>query len=193
MKTLEMKSIRKSVSAYLLVALISLSACDSNGQKSASESGKPKMTLHEAAFMGNLDALKAHITAKSDLNEKDQYGSAPLSIAAVFGKPQVAELLIKAGADLNVKSADGSTPLHSASFFGRTEISRMLLDNGADITIRNNYGSTALETISAPFEDMKPFYDQISRDLGPLGLKLDYDQIQKARPMIAEMIKSSTK
>ncbi|WP_436517329.1 ankyrin repeat domain-containing protein [Ekhidna sp. To15] len=191
MKTLKMKSFRKSISAYLLVALISLTACDTNGQKSTSEDSAPKMTLHEAAFMGNLDALKAHVTAKSDLDEKDQYGSAPLSIAAVFGKPQVAELLIKAGADLNVKSADGSTPLHSASFFGRTEISKMLLNNGADINIRNNYGSTALETISAPFEDMKPFYDQISKDLGPLGLKLDYDQIEKARPVIAEMIKSS--
>lgn len=191
MNTFKMNSIRKSISAYALVALISMSACDTNGQKATSESDAPKMTLHEAAFMGNLDALKAHITAKSDLNKKDEYGSAPLSIAAVFGKPQVAELLIKAGADLNVKSADGSTPLHSASFFGRTDISKMLLNNGADITIRNNYGSTALETISAPFEDMKPFYDQISRDLGPLGLKLDYDQIEKARPVIAEMIKTS--
>lgn len=188
MKTLKMSLVMKGYSVCILMALIAFTSCESKGQKSTSSAEAPKMTIHEAAFLGDLDGLKAHINAKTDLNQKDEYGSAPLSIAAVFGKPQVAKMLIDAGADLNVKSGDGSTPLHSAAFFGRKEIVQMLLDGGSDITIRNNYGATALESISAPFNDVKPIYDQVSRDLGPLGLKLDYKLIEEALPIIAEMI-----
>lgn len=190
MKNFRMKS--KLNYVMIMSALLAFTSCDSNGQKAKSESGTtaPKMSIHEAAFMGNIEAMKAHIKAKSDLNEKDAYGSAPLTIVAIFNKPEVAKLLINAGADINMKSGDGSTPLHSAAFFCRTEIAKMLLDKGADASIRNNYGSTALESISGSFNDVKPFYDQIGKDLGPLGLKLDYKQIEATRPVIAEMIKN---
>lgn len=188
-----MKTTGKGYSIILLIALFACVSCDSNGQKAESESATtpPKMTIHEAAFMGDTDAIKGHIKAKTDLNQKDAYGSAPLSIAAVFGKPEVAKLLIEGGADINVRSGDGSTPLHSAAFFCRKEIAKMLLTSGADVTIKNNYGSTALESISAPFADVKVFYDQIGRDLGPLGLKLDYQYIEATRPAIAEMINAA--
>jgi uncharacterized protein len=181
--------------AILLSVLFAFTSCDSKGQKAKNEAVNeaPKMSIHEAAFTGNVEVIKAHIKAKSDLNEKDVYGSAPLTIVAIFNKPEVAKLLIDAGADINVKSGDGSTPLHSAAFFCRKEIAKMMLDSGADITIRNNYGSTALESISGSFNDVKPYYDQISKDLGPLGLKLDYKQIEATRPVIAEMIQNSTK
>ncbi len=191
MKSLQTKLIQRSISACMLIALFAFSACESKGQKTESDGNAPQMTIHEAAFMGDLDALKSHITAKSDLNQKDEYGSAPLSIAALFGKPEVAKLLIEAGADLNVRSGDGSTPLHTAAFFCREGIVKMLLENGADISVRNNYGSTALESIVAPFNDVKPIYDQMSRNLGPFGLKLDYAQIEATRPVIVELIKAS--
>lgn len=190
MKHSKVKSIQSSYLVLLLALLFSISACDSKGQNEAKE--KTSLTnIHEAAFMGNVEAIKAHVKAKSNLNEKDAYGSSPLTIATIFNKPEVAKLLIEGGADINVKSGDGSTPLHSAAFFCRKDIAEMLLNKGADKTIRNNYGSTALESISAPFEDVKPFYDQMSRDLGPLGLKLDYRQIEETRPVIAEMIENS--
>lgn len=191
MSLLKTKSIMKSPLVFIFIALFAFIACDTKGQKTETESSNsPKMTVHEAAFVGDLNVLKDHINAGSDLNQKDAFGSAPLSIAAVFGKPEVAKLLIDSGADLNVKSADGSTPIHSAAFFGRKEIAKMLIEGGADLTIRNNYGATALESISAPFKDLKPFYDQLSRDLGPFGLKLDYQQIEKTLPTIVEMIKA---
>ena len=32
------------------------------------------------------------------------------------------------------------------------------------------------------------YHDQFSKDLGPLGLKLNYDQLEKTRPVIADML-----
>lgn len=184
-----MNSKGKIYSLVLMTVLFACSSCESNGQKSASNVAEaPQTSIHEAAFMGNVEAIKGHIKAKTDLNQKDAYGSAPLNIVTIFNRPEIAKLLVEAGADINVKSGDGSTPLHSAAFFCRTEIAQLLLDKGADLTIRNNYGLTALESVSGSFTDSKPAYDQISKDLGPFGLKLDYAHLEKTRPIIAEMI-----
>lgn len=106
----------------------------------------------------------------------------------VLGKNEIAKVLIDAGADINYQNYQGSTPLISAAFFCRTEIVKILLNKGVDKTKRNNYGHTALESISAPFENVKDVYDQVGKDLGPLGLKLDYGYIEKTRPRIAEML-----
>ena len=189
-----MKSLKISSKSLLLALMIAItfigSSCDSNSQTTDSNKSV-KMSIHEAAFFGNADAMKAHIANKSDLNVKDQYGSSPLTIASLFGKADIARLLINAGAELNIRSADGSTPLHTASFFGREEIVKMLLDKGADTSLTNNYGNTALESVSTDFEAVKEVYDQMSRDLGPLGLKLDYERLKKVRPQIAQLIRNA--
>jgi hypothetical protein len=75
-----------------------------------------------------------------------------------------------------------------AAFLCRTEIVKDLLSHGADRNIKNNYGSTPLQSISGPFKDVKPIYDQLSKSLGPLGLKLDYGLIEKTRPEIAALL-----
>lgn len=192
MKHLKNNAIGKWSALAKVFILFTMISCNSSQGEKATESNvdAPLMTIHEAVFMGNLKETKAHIAAGSDLNKKDAYGSAPLTIVAIFDKPEIAKLLIEAGADVNVTSADGSTPLHSSSFFCRTEIVKALLEAGADVTIRNNFGATALESITVPFEDIKPAYDQVGRDLGPLGLRLDYKQIKETRPVIAEIIEA---
>jgi hypothetical protein len=63
------------------------------------------------------------------------------------------------------------------------------LENGADKNIRNNFGSTAFESVAGPFNEVKGIYDLFSKDLGPLGLKLDYKRIEETRPLIAEMLR----
>ncbi|MBT7093304.1 MAG: ankyrin repeat domain-containing protein, partial [Bacteroidetes bacterium] len=84
---------------------------------------------------------------------------------------------------------EGSTALHSAAFLCRIEIVEMLLAKGADKNIRNNNGTTALESVAGPFSKVKFIYDIFSKDLGPLGLKLDYNQIENTRPQIADLLK----
>lgn len=188
--------------AILFAALLTFTLCGSKdgksgkdiSQSSASKTSPepPSMDIHTAAVLGNLEAIKLHIKAGSDLDIKEPLGgSSPLITATVLGKTEVAKALIEAGADLNCQNFDGSTPLISAAFFCRTEILEALLENGADKTMKNNYGSTALESVSAPFEKVKGIYDQVAKDLGPLGLKLDYGHIESTRPRIAEMLRSN--
>ncbi|MEP3389795.1 MAG: ankyrin repeat domain-containing protein [Reichenbachiella sp.] len=196
MKTFKMNSIENWCNLMIVLVILGLGSCETKKETSDQEESKnqaPSMTIHEATFMGNLAAVQAHIAAKSDLNEKDAYGSAPLTVAATFGKTEIAKLLIQSGADLNVTGGDGSTPLHTSAFFCRVEIVKALLEKGADVTIRNNFGSTALESVSGPFENVKMIYEQFSKNLGPLGLKLDYDYIEKTRPEIAKLISAQGK
>ncbi len=187
------------MTVVLIAALMSFTSCSSRDVNSAGDKKEsaeaqtitkpPSIDIHTATLMGDLDAIHQHINAGSDLNEREpSVGSTPLISAAVFGKTEVAKALIKAGADVNIQNNEGSTALHSAAFLCRMEIVEALLENGADKNLRNNYGSTALESISAPFDAVKPIYDIFSKDLGPLGLKLDYEYIESTLPVIAGLL-----
>ena len=175
------------------LALIALVAsCNSQGSTQKKESGvkTPDVDIHTAVLTGNQEALKQHIAAGTNINEKDPFGgSSPLISAAVFGKTEEAKILIDAGADINFQNNDGSTPLHTAAFFCRPEIVRMLLDKGADKTIKNKFGATPALTVAGSFAESKNVYDMMGKALAPMGLKLDYAYIEKTRPEIAEMLK----
>jgi len=61
----------------------------------------PPMTVkfslnHQAAFDGNIEAVKQHLAAGADVNAKDWRGRAPLDFAK--RKPELADLLRKHGA-----------------------------------------------------------------------------------------------
>jgi uncharacterized protein len=196
MKTQINNSITSLTKATFLIALLMLGACNerkASAQKGASSQSKvkaPSVDIHTTIITNNVEALKQHIAAGSDLNEKDPFGgSSPLISAALFGKTEAAKILIEAGADINFKNNDGSTALHTASFFCRPEIVKMLLDKSADKTVKNKYGSTAYESVAGPFSDLKSTYDIMGQMLAPMGLKLDYPYIEKTRPEIAAMLK----
>ena len=176
----------------LTITLI-LGACgtkESTAQNGKSNVEPPEIDIHTAVLTENLDALKQHIEAGTNINEKDPFGgSSPLISAAVFGKTEMAKVLIDAGADLNFQNNDGSTALITSAFFCRPEIVKMLLDKGADKTIKNKFGTNAYENVAGPFADVKDAYDMMGKMLEPMGLKLDYEYIQKTRPEIAEMLK----
>ena len=199
MKTQIMNSIKGLTTTLLITLVLTLIACSGEQSGTAQVSNKtdesestvkaPSMDIHTAAFMANIEAIQQHVIARTDLNKKDQYGSTPLVIAATFGKTAVAEALINGGADLHIKNNDGSTPLHIAAFFCRVEIVKALISKGADKSIKNKYGSTPLESVSGSFSDVEGIYKQIAKDLGPLGLKFDFDYIETTRPEIAKLLK----
>ena len=174
--------------AMLAVTLLTAVICGK--QDSAKEKVMPpNIVLHQAAAQGNLEAVRHHIKAGSDLNQKDMLGSTPLITAAAFGKTDAAKALIEAGADLNSTNNQGATALHTAAFFCYPEIVKALLENGADISLKDNTGVTALEAVEGPFESVKGIYLRLSVVLGPLGLEMDFDRIRKTRPKIAEMLR----
>jgi len=185
---MEQSTMKAITTTMLLVILLAVAGCGKR-ENSDTEESPPRVSLHVAALQGNLDAIRQHINAGSDLNEKDAYGSSPLIVATTFGRTEVARALIDAGADMKITNNEGSTPLHIAAFFCRTKIVKALLDEGADKTLRNKAGRTALESVSRPFDDVKGIYDGLGAALGPLGLKLDYERIKMARPKIAEMLR----
>lgn len=199
MKLQHTNLLKSLIKGTFIIAVALISSCGGTGNpsqhddtatSSTARTKAPKTDIHTAVITENEEALKQHIAAGSDINEKDPFGgSSPLISAAVFGKPEMANILIEAGADLDFQNNDGSTALISAAFFGRVEIVRLLLDAGADKTIKNKSGATAYESVLAPFSEVKNTYDVMGKALEPLGLKLDYALLERARPEIAAMLK----
>jgi len=188
------KSLSRALALAALVCIVSCKGKDesksANAATAQSDVKPPEIDIHTAVVTGNLDALKQHIQAGTNLNERDPFGgSSPLISAGVFGKTEAARELINAGADINFQNNEGSTALHTAAFFCRPEIVKMLLEKGADKTIKNKYNATPDESVTAPFADVKGAYDMMAQVLGPMGLKLDYTYIEKTRPEIANLLK----
>jgi uncharacterized protein len=191
METQNINSVIKAILVTLIVLMASCGSKENGAQGQGKSSVKPPdIDIHTAVVTENLEAVKQHIAAGSDLNERDPFGgSSPLISAAVFGKTAAAKLLIEAGVDLNLQNNDGSTALHTSAFFCRPEIVKMLLDKKVDLTVKNKYGVTAYENVAGPFGQMKDAYDMMGKLLGPMGLTLDYTYIEKTRPEIAAMLK----
>lgn len=188
MKTTKIKFTR--VTTLLFAALFFAVSCQGQSSSDAKESQAPKIDIHTAIITENIEAVKQHIAAGTDLNAKDPMGgSSPLITATVFGKTEIAKLLLDAEVDLSVKNNDGSTALHTAAFFCRPEIVKLLLAKNADKSLKNNYGQTPYETVSGPFKEVKEFYKGIGAMLEPMGLKLDLAYIEQTRPQIAALLK----
>jgi|TARA_B100000678_G_scaffold180062_1_gene150228 ankyrin repeat protein len=90
----------------------------------------PDISIHEAAMKGNIEAVKQHLAAGTDVNVKDNIGLTPLHMAAGDGRKEVAELLIAKGAEVNVKNKYHKTPLDWAIDFKHPEITNLLRKHG---------------------------------------------------------------
>ena len=87
----------------VLVTLILTFKVDCNEKKdSIIHTSTPKVSIWEAAFKGNIEAVKKHLEQGVDIGSKDQvFDGTPLHHAAYGGKNDVALFLIKKGADIN--------------------------------------------------------------------------------------------
>ena len=94
----------------------------------------PSVDIHEAAYKGNIEAVKQHLANGTDVNAKDGAGFTPLHGAAFLGEKEIVELLIAKGADVNAKAVDGETPLDRATMpdsqFNTTETADLLRKHG---------------------------------------------------------------
>ena len=104
-------------------------------------------SIHRAAELGNIEAVKQHLAAGTDVNAKNDWNGTPLHWAAVGGHKEIVELLISQGADVNAKDKHGRISLHLAAAGGHKEIIELLIAEGANVNAKNNDGRTPLDSI----------------------------------------------
>ncbi len=134
--------------------------------------GEP--SIQHAARYGNIEAIKQHIAAGTDVNAHGgKYDGTPLHEAAAQGHKEVAELLIAKGADVNVKDDDGSTPLHKAAGLGRKEIVELLIAEDADLNAKTYSGQTPLDRAVLWAEDKPEIAVFLRKHGGQTGEELN--------------------
>ena len=100
----------------------------------------PDMTIHEAAWTGNTQAVEALLNGGIGVNAQAQGGMTPLHFAVKYCRTEVATLPLDRGADVNARDKTplhcaaqrGRTPLHSASTGAHTETADFLRSRGGE-------------------------------------------------------------
>ena len=105
-----------AVAGVVIVVLIMVFSGGSNdlspSEPPTAKTEAPDISIDRAAYDGNIEAVKQHIAAGTDVNAKDSRGWTPLHQTTYGGHKDVAELLIDNGAVVNAKLQGGWTPLH---------------------------------------------------------------------------------
>jgi ankyrin repeat protein len=105
----------------------------------------PDIDIHDAAYDGNIEAVKQHLAAGTDVDKKGStLGSTALHQAARKGHKEIAKLLIINDAYVNAKDNYGLTSLHWAARVGCKETAELLIEKGSDFNAKDDYGSTSL-------------------------------------------------
>ena len=95
----------------------------------------PSVDIHEAARTGNIEAIKQHLNAGTDVNVEDNFfNRTSLHNAAEKGHKEIVELLIANGANMNAIIVSGrnkgKTPLDLAIWRKKTETADLLRKHG---------------------------------------------------------------
>ena len=102
--------------------------------------------LHQAAYWGHLNIVKALISKGADPNLPGMNDNAPISSAAAGGNPAIVEYLLSVGADVHRANSYGDTPLHGAVYNDTcVACAKILIAHGADPAVKNGDGKTPLE------------------------------------------------
>ena len=108
--------------------------------------GCSESSIQHAARYGNIEAVKQHVAAGTDINAHGgKYDGTALHEAARSGRKEIAELLIDKGAEVNAQGQYMGTPLHYAIGEGHKEIAELLIAKGADVNAKIEDGKTPLD------------------------------------------------
>ena len=99
----------------LTIAAVVLVGCGESQPPEPPTGKTPDISIHDAAEEGNVEVVKQHLAAGTDVNAKNNAGTTPLHWSARHNDhKEIVELLIAEGADVNAKNVSGRTPLDSA-------------------------------------------------------------------------------
>ena len=128
----------------------------------------PDIDIHDAAYDGNIEAVKQHLAAGTDVDKKGStLGSTALHQAARKGHKEIANLLINKGADVNAVTDNGVTPLHTSAGSGHKEISELLIAKGANVNAKIALGpKQGLTALDAAIERNHPKIADLLRKHG---------------------------
>ena len=104
----------------------------------------PDISIHVAARKGNIDVVKQHLAAGTDVDSKNVDGQTPLCRAVQYGKIDVIKLLIEEGADVNTRMNFGDTTLDYANVSGGLGMSYEVQKEVVDL-LRKHGGKTSEE------------------------------------------------
>jgi len=124
----------KNILIATIAAVVLVGCGESKPQKKLVEA--PKRPIEDCAGLGDIEAVKKHIAAGTDVNTRGEGGISPLLIAAIEGHLDVVELLISKGADVNIKDDKGMTPLQFSVLVNKRQIVELLINNNADVNLQ---------------------------------------------------------
>ena len=186
------KSLRALLMCVIPVLMVGFNSelHSKSGRESPTEPQAPDVDIFTASGEGDLQAIKRHIAAGTDLDVAEPAGGGtPLIVTTVTGQTQAAKLLIENGASLSATNNDGSTALHTAAFFGHPDTVKLLLEYGAEVNARNAVGGTPLDNVADEWTDeLEGIYRMVG---GMFQLELDLERIKAARPTVAEMLREN--
>ncbi|MBC8245471.1 MAG: ankyrin repeat domain-containing protein [Verrucomicrobia bacterium] len=163
-RKIKMKTLITTIAAVLVVG------CATTQQPEPPTAKAPDISIHDAIEKGNIEAVKQHLAAGTDVEVKDGEGWTLLQIAAGEGHKEIAELLIAKGADVNAMTADGLTALFAAILGSHKEMAELLITKGADVNARGFLGMTLLNM--AVDEGEKEIADLLRKHGGKTGAEL---------------------
>ncbi len=147
----------------------------------------PDISIHKAAAKGDIEAVRQHLDAGTDVNAKNFIEITALHSATT---KEIALLLISKGADVNTRGGmAGGAPLLSAASGGRKEIVELLIAEGADVNAKDYAKYTPLhyaalsghkeivELLIAIVSDMN---SKTRNDHTPLDLALNFEKQETA-------------
>ena len=108
----------------------------------------PNISIHEAAYKNDINAVKLYIKSGVDLNQigkgkpwedsKSFAPATPLFYAILGRNKEIIELLLSKGVDVNLENRNGSSPLVIAVKLNEPEIADLLRKHGAKKVVELN-------------------------------------------------------
>ena len=120
-----------------IAAVVLVGCATTQSQEKTPKSEPPSISIHKAASIGDIEAVRQHLAAGTDPNLRSPVINSPLLFAASY---EIMTLLVENGADVN-DIGWGMTALHR---FADPKSVRYLVDKVADVNAIDKFGDTPL-------------------------------------------------